>query len=90
MCERTILESCCPSCDFTDEKFREHAEVMKRYGDTTHKERMFPALYKDPVFSKWVIECQNCGMTVLFYLDIKEETIDYWDALPRKKKGEEG
>lgn len=73
---------CCPSCMFDDDAYAEHAKRMGyRVGQ---KDCYMPKLYRDRFLGKWVVECQNCGMEVVFNSDSEEEHTKLWNDLPRK------
>ena len=42
-----------------------------------------PMIYKDRLLGKWVIECQNCGMEVIFS-ETEQGSIDLWNDIYRK------
>jgi hypothetical protein len=71
----------CPSCSFGKVDFAKHKATMG-FGYTTDWNSYKPLLYKDRLLGKWVVECQNCGMEVLFSLD-EAETVTAWNDMPR-------
>jgi hypothetical protein len=73
---------CCPSCMFDDAAYAEHAIRMR--GTASPKDTYMPKLYKDRFLNKWVIECQNCGMEVVFNSDTEADHAKLWNELPRK------
>lgn len=73
----------CPSCNFDDAAYEEHARRMG-FGPLD-KDRYMPMLYKDRFLSRWVVECRNCGIEVLFTESGEQEAADLWNNLPRKR-----
>lgn len=74
---------CCPSCNFDDAAYEEHVKKAAHYAGK--KEMYMPKLYKDRFLKKWVIECQNCGMEIVFNSETETEHAELWNALPRKQ-----
>jgi hypothetical protein len=73
----------CPSCNLTDEEFVK----FKQKQDSVHmteakKEDYWPYIYKPDFLDRWVIECKNCGMQVLFN-ENKAESVMLWNELKR-------
>jgi len=77
------LLGCCPACNFDDAAYKEHQKAAPYYAGK--REQYMPYLYKDRLTNQWVVECQNCGLDVLFHLDSEKETADAWNSLPRKQ-----
>ena len=71
----------CPSCDFTKIKFNEFNE---KYMKLREWDDFCPIVYKDRLHQDWIVECQNCGMSVLFDQKDEDENINLWNDLPRK------
>lgn len=71
----------CPSCNFTKEQFDKHQQKMgiHRVEWANYK----PIIYRNRFDSLWIIECQNCGMSVSFNEDEKT-SIELWNELLRK------
>lgn len=84
------LKYCC-SCNFTKKKFKKHQDNLR--GTFADKARPLsgiwdtykPMIYKDRLLGKWIIECQNCGMEVIFS-ETEEDSIDLWNDLCRKDR----
>ena len=74
---------CCPSCNFSQEKYNEHLKKAQFYAGTI--ESYMPMIYRDRHLEKWIIECRNCGMEVIFSMKEKSENVDLWNKLPRAK-----
>lgn len=73
---------CCPSCMFDDAAYDAQAKRMgHRVGQ---KDGYMPKLYRDRFLGKWVVECQNCGMEVVFNSDSEADHAKLWNELPRK------
>lgn len=73
----------CPLCNF-DKKiaFKKHSEMyQEKFWET-----ICPRIFKDGIFGKWWIECQNCGLLFTFgFGDMnKQNVINSWNMLPRK------
>jgi hypothetical protein len=72
----------CPSCFYTEEKYdsdkKRWALAHQTWADFK------PISYRDRLSGKWVIECQNCGMVILFNQPKESENIELWNELPRK------
>lgn len=73
----------CFSCNFTYEEFEKHkAYLTTEYAQwDTYK----PIIYKDRLLGKWVIECQNCGMEVIFS-ENEGTSIELWNDIYRQDK----
>lgn len=76
----------CQSCQFTK---TEHEEWLLKHPTLAYStwDKMGPIIYKDRFLNKFVIECQNCGMEIIFNMDTEEEHIKLWNELPRIKNG---
>lgn len=70
----------CFSCNFDMKSFKIHKE---RHEDKPVWDKYKPIIYKDRFLDKWVIECQNCGMEVIFD-ENKQLSIDLWNDIYRK------
>ena len=71
----------CFSCNFTEEHFKKHQEQHRGVG--IHWDTYKPRIYKDRLLGKWVIECQNCGMEIIFGED-EQFSIELWNEIYRK------
>jgi len=71
----------CPLCNFDDAAYAAHCKHAGNYAGS--KESYMPKLYKDRFLNKWVVECQNCGVEVIFNLENEEEHAKAWNRIPR-------
>ena len=78
--------ACCPACNFDDAAYEEHVKKAGHYAGK--KERYMPMLYKDRHMNAWIVECQNCGMEVIFGED-EAGTALCWNELPRRQANAE-
>ena len=70
----------CPSCEMDAVEYKEHKDKCSSAGPL---EVYMPEVYRDRLTGEWVVECRNCGMSVLFHVSNEEETAAEWNALPR-------
>jgi hypothetical protein len=72
----------CPSCKFTKE---EYVNNQKKFGcHTTDWENYCVMSYKSGLTNQWVIECNNCGMKIIFDCAATEgENIESYNLLSR-------
>ena len=77
----------CPLCQFDKDAFEKHKKVMEpsAYFHNTIWDKYKPILYQDRLTSLWIVECQNCGVDFIFH-DTEEQTIKWWNNLPRNKE----
>ena len=71
----------CFSCNFTHKDFEKHKEYQR--GREIHWDTYKPIIYKDRLLGKWVIECQNCGMEVIFS-ETEDACIELWNNIYRR------
>jgi len=76
----------CPSCRFDDSEYARHVNVCPTYARDRDAYR--PILYRSRFMGKWVVECQNCGMEVLFNMETMQETRDAWNQMAANASGE--
>lgn len=73
----------CPSCMLTKEVYE---KLKAKRNPATYKLKFppytafIPKIYKSRFLNNWVIECQNCGMQIIFNKD-KEICIKLWNGL---------
>jgi len=72
----------CPSCKYTEALFKEDEKKWGGKGFSSWVNYK-PIVYRDRLSGNWVIECQNCGMAILFGADSKDKNIELWNRLPR-------
>ena len=72
----------CFSCNFT---LKEFVKYRERHHGKPDWDRYKPIIYKDRLLEKWVIECQNCGMEVIFNMNEKGSA-ELWNNIYRKEK----
>ena len=72
----------CFSCNFTYKDFEKHRE---RHHNRPDWDKYRPIIYKGRLLGKWVIECQNCGMEVIF-TETEDTCIELWNDIYRQDK----
>lgn len=72
----------CPSCKLTKEEFEKHKLKMSKVDIIVCWDDYKPIIIKPQILSSYTVECQNCGMTILFFEE-EEVTIEKWNELPR-------
>lgn len=73
----------CFSCNFTYKDFEKHRKHL--HLENSHWDSYKPIIYKDRLLGKQVIECQNCGMEVIFCAN-EEASIKFWNDIYRREK----
>jgi len=77
---------CCPSCGLTKDKYDEWNKKWERV--RLEWDEFKPIVYRDRLLGEWVIECQNCRFTAIFWQSEKEENIELWNELARMKSND--
>ena len=74
----------CPSCKFTEDKLIDNQKKWSGLSVNNYStwDNYKPECYKDRLTMQWVIECQNCGMSIIFN-EPEGSSIDLWNELPR-------
>jgi hypothetical protein len=72
----------CPSCKFTKNEYEENQKKFGCHG--TEWGNYSVISYKSQLTNQWVIECNNCGMKVIFdCADSEDDSIESYNLLPR-------
>ena len=77
----------CPFCKFDDVAYAKHIKETGFYA--SKRETIMPMLYLSRFLNRWVIECQNCGVEVLFNLSSESEHVEAWNNLQRVPRNHE-
>ena len=71
----------CSCCHYTKEKYNQNQKKWDSWAN--HWDSYKPIVYKSKLLRQWVVECQNCAMTIIFHESDIDIVIKKWNSLSK-------